>query len=226
MSELEVPVRVNVDTSYPHLDSWVGWSGFFALPHPCSYVELNGIPEGGQPEYARTPILNQPEHILTYQGATNRDVTILFRFIADGETIAGSALSGVYAQYQSNNGDDGFQKMQFALESSATADLIQSTVVAPAKWLDCLKMSFRDVNGVRHSPPPVYLYIGDLLIMRSVVTACSIVWKGPWFYTQGFAMDMLPMQADVQVTFTSVAKSVFGAGSLTDPNRQPNDRIP
>lgn len=148
-----------------------------------TYVDVTSIQDSSHPEYMQLPILNRAERIITYQGTTNREVSLMFRFAVDG---------GV---------------------EGASADAILSSVVEPAQWLDSLKMSFRDDSGVIHAPPPVYLVVGSLFYMRAVVSACAITWKAPWFYKQRLAGDALPMHAEAMVTFLSVSKSPDGMPS-------------
>lgn len=97
-----------------------------------------------------------------------------------------------------------FQYRAQGLEGTNEQDTIRREVINPARWLDALK--YPVVRGDLHvPPPPVILVLGQLLTMRAIVTAATIRW-GPQFDPG----TMLPLSADVDVTFTAVHTSLGG----------------
>ena len=219
MSEVANPVMVLLDSSWPYAARWVE-QALTSHSAPCAYVDMNGIAEQSQPDYARVPILNRPEHIMTFQGVSNREISLVFHYLAEGAS-----------SYEFTPGKSSPTESSEASSLRVTADIISSirrAVISPALWLDSLKYPYVEAGtGVTHAPPPVYLTIGGLLRLRCVVTSCVITWRGPWYYTSALASDALPMQADVAVTFTSVASASAPIGvNVSDAYRSGNGSIP
>lgn len=171
MGETVGPIHVAIDPEYPFKAFWAGGVD----SHTCPYADVQSIVEDSQPSYTHVPILNRPEHLTSFQGTSNREVTLVFRYLADGTPSGDRA-----------------------------ADLAK-WVTSPALWLDALKYPVQDARKIFHAPPTVRLTVGGVLTaLRCVVTDVAIEWTGPWYYTEDPSQSALPMQADVQVTFVSV----------------------
>jgi len=94
-----------------------------------------------------------------------------------------------------------------------TQEALLRQVKMPAMWLESLKYPIMGDDGLSHAPPPVYLQLGALMLMRSVVTAASVTWEEPFD-----PETMLPHGASVQATFTAVSTGYHGV-ELRGPNR-------
>ena len=80
---------------------------------------------------------------------------------------------------------------------------IYDEVIYPARFLDKLKYPVHDFGtGQSYSPPTVLLRIGQLLMVRAVVTNADIQWVEPYE-----PESLLPHGADVPVTFSVVRRS-------------------
>ena len=113
----------------------------------------------------------------------------------------------VYKTYMGTQNREVTLLFQFRAQGLSDGDIsktCQKEVIDPAKWLDALKYPVI-VNDLNISPPPVILVLGDLLAMRCVATSVSIKW-GPTFDPG----TLLPLAADVEVTFTAVHSSLGG----------------
>lgn len=113
----------------------------------------------------------------------------------------------VYKTYMGTQNREVTLLFQFRAQGISDGDMEKSCrkeVIDPAKWLDALKYPVV-INDLSIAPPPVILVLGDLLAMRAVATSVSIKW-GPTFDPA----TMLPLAADVEVTFTAVHSSLGG----------------
>lgn len=74
-------VRIAVDTAAPNAALWIAGPGVGipALSY-IAYADMTSVSEVTTPEYMAVPMLNRPENLLTYQGSSNRDVTLVLRF--------------------------------------------------------------------------------------------------------------------------------------------------
>lgn len=159
------------------------WHSPLADKLPVTFLALDdGITEASNVEYASTEVIGRAESYKSYTGTSNREVSLLFQFRAQG-------ISGVDLK-----------------------QTIEKEVVAPARWLDALKYPII-VGDLSIAPPPVILILGELLSMRCIATAVSLRW-GPQFDPA----TLLPLAADVEVTFTAVHESL-GAYVFEGPRR-------
>lgn len=121
----------------------------------------------------------------------------------------------VYKSYMGTGNREISLLFQFRAQGISGVNLkqtIEKEVIAPARWLDALKYPVI-VGALSIAPPPVILVLGELLVLRCIATAVSLRW-GPQFDPA----TMLPLSADVEVTFTAVHESL-GEYAFEGPRR-------
>ncbi len=194
-------VRIDPTWRYRHL-----WGSPLGQKLSATFFDFDdGISESASVDYCDTSVIGRAEQFKTYTGTGNREVTLAFKFRAQGLVGGGSdiraggaAMSAIQAPlFIDSNG------VETRDNTSDLLSVIESEVVQPAKFLDALKFPLRQDNGISVGPPRVLLTIGRLLTMRAIVTAAQLDWKAP------FDPDtLLPYGAEVNVTFTSVYEKV------------------
>lgn len=247
-------VGIRVDETSPQGRAWVrtvggsfDGTGSTASWFPTPYVDLaNGITESAAVQYASVHTFGRTESYKTFVGVDNREVTLLFHYIAEGNNLSSSGratLTGGAGAFNGFNPNitqvpnrssqtsaDILAAANFATQASpaaasAIAGDILTSVVRPALWLENLKYPTTDKEGLFFAPPPLFLVIGSMLSMRCIVTSAQIRWMGPWLSvapsTGRSNQELLPMAADVQMTFTSVSKNPSGARGMSDYATRP-----
>ena len=180
------------------------------------FMDLDGgISEQASVNYADATVIGRAEGLKTYMQTGNREVTLVFKFRAQGLSggdsdmrVGGTNLSALSAPQLVNG--DGVQSRD---ATSGLYAQLDREVMQPAKFLDALKFPLLTEQGLSVNPPRVLLTIGRLLTMPCIVTASQLTWEGPFD-----PETMAPYGATVSVTFTSVAGRVT-AYNFDGPNR-------
>lgn len=194
---------VRIDPTWRYRSLWRSPIGEKLSAH---FMDLSeGITEAASVNYAGASVIGRGEEIKTYLGTGNREVTLPFRFQAQGivgsdagQRVGGVNLSALSAPTLVNS--DGVQQRD---DTGGLYDILDQEVMQPAKFLDALKFPLNNGQGVSVGPPRVLLTIGRLLSMRCIVVASTLRWTGP------FDPDtMASYGAEVQVTFCSVSDRI------------------
>ncbi len=212
---------VQIDPTWPYIHLWGEGDGFSQAPTKLSvtFMDLEeGISEQAQANYADQDIIGRAESIKTYISTSSREVPLTFRFRAqgligtdNGERVGGSSLSGFGDVQNALRVNSNGVAARDDTAASGLSLILEKEVRAPALWLDALQYPVIDEAGISHGPPPVILTIGQLLMMRCVVTSCAINWESSFD-----PETMLPFGASVSVSFsathTRVGNRSFKAG--------------
>ncbi len=181
-------LQLQIDPTWPYYNQWLARSPIGASL-TFTFTDLEGgIEENSAPSYSDTPVLGRPESYKTYLGTSNRQVSFVFQFRAQGRPLSGQVTEGIY-------------------------EALDSEVTKPARWLDSLKYPYVDAQNISHAPPPCILTVGQLLLLRVVVTSCVVKWLPPWD-----PKTHLPFAADVACTFDAV-HPMLGNYQYTGPTR-------
>lgn len=200
-------VRIDPTWAYRNL-----WRSPLGTVLSAVFMDLeDGIDEGAAVNYADTEVIGRGESIKTYMGTGSREVSLVFKFRAQGLSGGVDAIDRAGGSNLSvfNNPRDALSVDRNGVQArdrgavNGINTILDREVVQPARWLDALRYPITDEAGVTHGPPPVILSIGDILAMRCVVTSCGVGWRSPWD-----PETMLPHGADVSVTFASVATRI------------------
>lgn len=143
--------NLRIDPTWPYYRQWKQQSPVIGAQLNFTFANYDdGITEECSPQYAPTDILGRAEGFRTYVGTANRQVSVVFTFLAQGV--------GANDYYTAINNE----------------------VVAPARWLDSLKFPFVDDSGISHAPPPCIITMGQLLILRVILESATIRWMPGW----------------------------------------------
>lgn len=204
-------VRIDPTWRYRNL-----WNSPLGQKLSVQFMDLeDGITESASVAYVDTDIIGRGETLKTYLGTGSREVTLKFRFHAQGlmglddnQRVGGTNLSAIAdpLRYTSDN-------IQARDTTSGLYAQLDREVMQPAKFLDALKFPLQTDGFVSVGPPRLLLTIGRLLSMRCKVVASQLDWKSP------FDPDtMAPYAADVSVTFASTVDRVTEY-NFDGPNR-------
>jgi len=140
-------LTVMIDPSWPHIRLW---------QHPLgrtlrvTFVDFtSGIQEAASPNYVNTEVVGRAEAYKAYLNTTNRQITVPFKFRAQGQTTPGDSKQAIIDE-----------------------------VINPARFLDALKYPMYDPNSdISYEPPPILLKIGELISpARCILTGGDLNW--------------------------------------------------
>ncbi len=222
VSDLGRRLFVQIDPAWPWVEYAISNSPNSSTKLSATFMDLEqGITESATVRYTDIDIVGRAEPIKVWTGNASREVSLMFRFRAQGANMPNAELGGV-GRPSSPRGlpSDQPTARQESINNSIAATLY-SEVQAPAKFIDWLRYPYIDDLGISHGPPPLYLSIGRLLRMRCVVVACAITWVPPFDVN-----TMLPHGADVAVTFASTTERIGNYNPAGPVRIQPNSIVP
>lgn len=182
-------LTVRIDPNWPHRSLWA---------HPLgevlrsTFVDLaGGVSEAATPNYVSTEVTGRAEGYRAYINTSNRSITVLFRFRAQGLAGPGAIASQV----------------------------IEDEVLSPVRFLDALKYPvFNAQQGISYAPPPVILKIGTLITARCILSAGDPQWIYETLDTDSLLPHACDFQATFDVVRTSKADlSYFPSGAQGGP---------
>lgn len=185
---------IEIAQDWPYRQQWIDRAALSGLSGQINATFFDGETGFGETvgvNYTDTNVVGRAEQYKQYVGTNNREVAIALHFRAQGAPTGsgfGFDLKGWLVQEVQN----------------------------PVRWLDSLRFPFITGSGnarISHAPPPIVLYIGELLTMRCILTDASIQWLGPWD-----PATLLPYGAEVQCTFTAVSTEIGNYG-FAGPHR-------
>ncbi len=185
---------MEIAQDWPYRQQWIARAGVGGLGgqmHPTFFDSDGGITETVGVNYTDTNVVGRPEQYKQYTGTNNREISVNLHFHAQGSPWGGAT-------------------------SQTLDDWLRQEVQSPVRWLDSLRFPFIEVIGndrISHAPPPIMLYIGELIAMRCLLTEAPITWKAPFS-----PQSLLPHGAEVNCTFTAVSQSV-GNYQFSGPSR-------
>ncbi len=188
---------MEIDQGWPYRAAWVermSQVGLAAKLNPTFFDTDGGFSESVGVNYADTQVIGRPEQYKQYTGTNNRELAVTFHFQAQGAPSGGAT-------------------------AQTLAGWLRSEVQNPVRWLDSLRFPFIETIGndrISHAPPPIMLWIGELIAMRCLLTEAQITWKPPFD-----PVTLLPYAADVSCTFTAITQNVANYG-FTGPSRWAN----
>lgn len=213
VSDLGDLFTVRIDPTWRYRSLWGSPLGDKLSVH---FMDLDeGISEAASVNYAGASIIGRGEEIKTYMGTGNREVTLTWKFQAQGirGSDAGSRVGGTNLSALSEPtlvNSDGVEARD---DTGGLFEQLDREVMQPAKFLDALKFPLKQEQGVSVGPPRLLLTIGQLLSMRCIVIASTLTWRGPFD-----PATMAPYGAEVQVTFCSVSEQITEY-NFTGPSR-------
>jgi hypothetical protein len=188
---------MEIAQDWPYRQQWIARAALEGLSGRINATFFDndaGINETVGVNYADTNVIGRAEQYKQYVGTNNREVQLTLQFRAQGApTGSGTGFT--------------------------TRDWLIQEVQNPVRWLDSLRFPYITENGgsrIAHAPPPIMLYIGELIAMRCLLTDAPIQWIGPWD-----TETLLPFGADVSCVFTAVSTEVSNYG-FSGPHRWAN----
>lgn len=188
---------MEIAQDWPYRAQWITQAAIDGLSgrlNATFFDTEGGINETVGVNYADTNVIGRAEQYKQYTGTSNREIMLTLQFRAQGAPTGGGS---------------GLTRKNWLIEE----------VQKPVRWLDSLRFPYISENGnsrLSHAPPPIMLYIGELLAMRCVLSDAPIHWQGPWDVE-----SMLPYGADVMCTFTAVSTEISNYG-FSGPHRWAN----
>lgn len=144
-------INLRIDPTWDQYTEWVLAANPIGAQLNLTFMDLEGgITEDSKPNYAATDIIGRAEGFRTYMGTSNREISLIFQFVAQG------------------------------IGSNDYYNALLNEVQGPSRWLDSLKYPFVDSQGISHAPPPCILTVGQLLLLPVIVEAATIKWMNGW----------------------------------------------
>ncbi len=178
-------VRVDIDPEWPYRGAWLSFGGHSQMSSfKPTFFDTENISEHAGVNYDQIQPIGRPEGFQVYHSNDNRTISMTFHLRMQGIQPGGSV------------------KLNASVE-----------VYQPAMWLESLKYPWVDAAGISHAPPPVLLQLGNLTMVRAVVSNCEINWLPPYD-----PETFLPHGADVSMTFTAITPNLGNFSYLAAQN--------
>jgi acyl-CoA synthetase (AMP-forming)/AMP-acid ligase II len=173
-------ITLRVDPTWAYYADWVdnAPASIGASFSPTFLDFDSGFEISSSPNYQDVAPVGRAESFKTYVGNSNRELSILFQFRAQGLGATANQNQQLY-------------------------NAIQNEVLLPCRWLESLKYPFIDAQGISHAPPPLILVLGQILTMRCLLMAGNPKYMAPFDPVTG-----LPMSAEFAVQLVSISPSM------------------